>query len=231
MHVPWCRPRTMSVCHKAQLSRRRAPPASLSTAAQPVMNLTTWTTVFVAVAFGLHLWAAEGPQKQGTLLGESEPTRSRIRRSLVTGASLMALLCLANTPLPAPWVQWLEREPERPARLQTPYVAASGEFAPPAAAVAAAVSATGKAVGDGIHSSAAVGGGSVPEGGAAALQQAGAAAAAAPGAARNVSGNAGSTGLGAAAAAENATAKLENVRLPKVTPSRPASQRERAPSR
>ena len=139
----------------------------------------------------------------------------------------MALLCLANTPLPAPWVQWLEREPERPARLQTPYVAASGEFAPPAAAVAAAVSATGKAVGDGIHSSAAVGGGSVPEGGAAALQQAGAAAAAAPGAARNVSGNAGSTGLGAAAAAENATAKLENVRLPKVTPSRPASQRER----
>ena len=206
--------------------------ASLSTAAQPVMNLTTWTTVFVAVAFGLHLWAAEGPQKQGTLLGESEPTRSRIRRSLVTGASLMALLCLANTPLPAPWVQWLEREPERlPARLQTPYVAASGEFAPPAAAVAAAVSATGKAVGDGIHSSAAVGGGSVPEGGAAALQQAGAAAAAAPGAARNASGNAGSTGLGAAAAAENATAKLENVRLPKVTPSRPASQRERAPSR
>ena len=195
------------------------------------MNLTTWTTVFVAVAFGLHLWAAEGPQKQGTLLGESEPTRSRIRRSLVTGASLMALLCLANTPLPAPWVQWLEREPERPARLQTPYVAASGEFAPPAAAVAAAVSATGKAVGDGIHSSAAVGGGSVPEGGAAALQQAGAAAAAAPGAARNASGNAGSTGLGAAAAAENATAKLENVRLPKVTPSRPASQRERAPSR
>ena len=139
----------------------------------------------------------------------------------------MALLCLANTPLPAPWVQWLEREPERPARLQTPYVAASGEFAPPAAAVAAAVSATGKAVGDGIHSSAAVGGGSVPEGGAAALQQAGAAAAAAPGAARNASGSAGSTGLGAAAAAENATAKLENVRLPKVILSRPASQRER----
>ena len=69
----------------------------------------------------------------------------------------MALLCLANTPLPAPWVQWLEREPERPpARLRTPYVAASGgpllsgEFAPPAAAVAAAVSATGKAVGDAL---------------------------------------------------------------------------------
>ena len=91
----------------------------------------------------------------------------------------MALLCLANTPLPVPWVQWLEGEPERlPVRLQTPYVAASGplpsgEFVPPAAAVAAAVSATGKAVGDelGRHSSAAVVGGSVPEGGAAALQE------------------------------------------------------------
>ena len=125
----------------------------------------------------------------------------------------------------------MEREPERlPARLQTPYVAASGgplpsgEFAPPAAAVAAAVSATGKAVGDGIHSSAAVGGGSVPEGGAAALQQAGAAAVAR--AARNASGSAGSTGLGAAAVAENVTAKLENVRYPTITLSRSSSSRE-----
>ena len=138
----------------------------------------------------------------------------------------MALLCLANTPLPAPWVQWLEGEPERlPVRLQTPYVAGSGpapngEFVPPAAAVAAAASATGMAVSNelGRHSSAAVGGGSVPVGGAAALQQAGAVgAAAAAGAARNASGSAGSTGLGAAAAAENITAKLENVRYPTIT--------------
>ena len=143
----------------------------------------------------------------------------------------MALLCLANTPLPAPWVQWLEGEPERLPVRQTPYVAArgplpSGEFVPPAAAVAAAVSATGKAVGDdlGRHSSTAVGGGSVPEGGAAALQQAGAAAVAR--AARNASGSAGSTGLGAAAVAENVTAKLENVRYPTITLSRSSSSRE-----
>ena len=147
----------------------------------------------------------------------------------------MALLCLANTPLPAPWVQWLEGEPERLPVRQTPYVAGrgplpSGEFVPPAAAVAAAVSATGKAVGDelGRHSSTAVGGGSVPEGGAAALQQAGAAAAAAAvaGAARNASGSAGSTGLGAAATAENVTAKLENVRYPTITLSRSSPSRE-----
>ena len=141
----------------------------------------------------------------------------------------MALLCLANTPLPAPWVQWLEGEPERlPVRLQTPYVAGSGpapngEFVPPAAAVAAAASATGMAVSNEL------GGGSVPVGGAAALQQAGAvgaaAAAAAAGAARNASGSAGSTGLGAAAAAENITAKLENVRYPTITLSHSSSSR------
>ena len=197
-------------------------------------GLTAWTTVFVAVSLGLHLWAAEGPQKKGTLLGEPTPSGSLVRRSCIAGASLMALLCLANTPLPAPWVQWLEGEPERLPVRQTPYVAArgplpSGEFVPPAAAVAAAVSATGKAVGDelGRHSSTAVGGGSVPEGGAAALQQAGAAAAAAAvaGAARNASGSAGSTGLGAAATAENVTAKLENVRYPTITLSRSSPSR------
>ena len=199
-------------------------------------GLTTWTTVFVAVSLGLHLWAGEGPQKKGGLLGEVTPNGSRVRRSCVAGAGLMALLCLANTPLPAPWVQWLEGEPERlPVRLQTPYVAGSGpapngEFVPPAAAVAAAASATGMAVSNelGRHSSAAVGGGSVPVGGAAALQQAGAvgAAAAAAGAARNASGSAGSTGLGAAAAAENITAKLENVRYPTITLSRSSPSRE-----
>jgi hypothetical protein len=168
-------------------------------------------------------------------LGEPLPNGLRARRWRVAGASLMALLCLANTPLPVPWVQWLEGEPERlPVRLQTPYVAASGplpsgEFVPPAAAVAAAVSATGKAVGDelGRHSSAAVVGGSVPEGGAAALQQAGVmGTVAAAGAARNASGSAGSTGLGAAAVAENVTAKLENVRYPTITLSRSSSSRE-----
>ena len=171
-------------------------------------------------------------------MGEPTPSGSLVRRSCVAGASLMALLCLANTPLPSPWVQWLEGEPERLPVRQTPYVAArgplpSGEFVPPAAAVAAAMSATGKAVGDelGRHSNTAVGGGRVPEGRAAALQQAGAAAAAAAaaavaGAARNASGSAGSTGLGAAAAAENVTAKLENVRYPTITLSRSSPSRE-----
>ena len=192
-------------------------------------GLATWSTLFVAVSLGLHLWSTEGAPK-GLLLGEALVPKPKLRdsRAYVAGVSLMVLLCLANTPLPAPWVQWLDGEPVGlPVRLQTPYVEASGpvpggDFVPPAAtASAAAVSATSLAVSDELqHSGAAAGDGSVPEGGgAAALPQAGAGAAgaAAAGAARNASGSAGSTGLGAAAAAAAAALRddsFENVRDP-----------------